>query len=322
MTATEVNDLVQRCRALSSTDLQSVIATLQDLLTSALIEESSEGRGVKRACETGGMQTSAAECCEGLTSSGTSPVRPPAEAYTCLSELFHYSGFRPGQEEVLHHVMQDSTPRKDVIAIMPTSAGKSMCYQIPGFVSKKLVIVASPLKALIHDQVREINERVQGAAAAWLGETDADGKVIDSSVKHNHGVCLRLAKLCKPVPGDKSQPLKFLFVTPELVSCSSLFHRYCAALYSKELLHTIVIDEAHCAVDWGYTFRESYLRLNLFRLKLCKTTPILAMTATASPATVERACKILGLQTDNDSVQIVRLPSIRANLASLLIVLQ
>ncbi|MBD7986168.1 ATP-dependent DNA helicase RecQ [Sporosarcina sp. Sa2YVA2] len=167
-----------------------------------------------------------------------------------LQRRFGYTEFRPGQQEVIEHVLEG----RDTIAVLPTGMGKSLCYQLPGYLMNGSVLIVSPLVSLMEDQVaqmRKNGEKRVVALNSFLSYSERE-KVI-RQLDH----------------------FKFIFVSPEMLS-----RRTVVDYFRKLQLALIVVDEAHCISQWGFDFRPDYLRLGDF-LKIIDRPPILALTATA-----------------------------------------
>jgi len=180
---------------------------------------------------------------------------PYPQPLDVLREVFGFQAFRPGQDTVIEQLVAG----KDVLAIMPTGGGKSLCYQIPALVRPGLAIVVSPLIALIKDQVDAL--RANGVAAAGLHSGLARDELMD--------VYSQLWR------GD----LKLLYVAPERI----LLPDFLARLQEMPLA-LIAIDEAHCISQWGHDFRPEYAELGRLR-HLFPHIPLVALTATADDAT-------------------------------------
>lgn len=168
-----------------------------------------------------------------------------------LKEYWGYDGFRPMQEEIINAAAEG----KDVLAIMPTGGGKSICFQVPGLMSEGLTIVVTPLIALMKDQVQNLCDRGIKAVAIHAGMTRHE---VDLALNH-------------AAYGD----IKFLYLSPERLG-TRLFQSYLDILNVSHL----VIDEAHCISQWGYDFRPDYLRIGELREVL--DAPVTALTATAT----------------------------------------
>ena len=180
---------------------------------------------------------------------------PYPQPLDVLREVFGFQAFRPEQDTVIEQLVAG----KDVLAIMPTGGGKSLCYQIPALVRPGLAIVVSPLIALIKDQVDAL--RANGVAAAGLHSGLARDELMDV-----YGQLWR---------GD----LKLLYVAPERI----LLPDFLARLQEIPLA-LIAIDEAHCISQWGHDFRPEYAELGRLR-HLFPHIPLVALTATADDAT-------------------------------------
>ncbi|NNE22792.1 MAG: RecQ family ATP-dependent DNA helicase, partial [Rhizobiales bacterium] len=172
-----------------------------------------------------------------------------------LKDTFGYDGFRPGQRDVVETILAGS----NVLAVMPTGSGKSMCYQIPALVSKGVAVVVSPLVALMQDQVTGL--QLAGVSAA----------TINSSQDFNTNADI----WCAAATGD----LKLLYLSPERLMREDML----ADL--KDLNITLfAIDEAHCISQWGAAFRPEYEMLTRLR-ELFPGVPIAAFTASADKVT-------------------------------------
>jgi ATP-dependent DNA helicase RecQ len=172
-----------------------------------------------------------------------------------LHDTFGFAALRPGQDEVVAAVMSGA----DVLAVMPTGAGKSLCYQLPAVVEGGLTLVVSPLIALMRDQVAAM--RALGVAAASLSSANA----------HEDN----LAALDQAAAGG----LRLLYAAPERLASPGL-----QARLTKIGLTRLAIDEAHCVSQWGHDFRPDYLQLGALHRAL-GSPPLLALTATADAMT-------------------------------------
>jgi ATP-dependent DNA helicase RecQ len=180
---------------------------------------------------------------------------PLATARAALKSVFGYDDFRPGQAEIVAAVLAG----QDVLAVMPTGSGKSMCYQLPALVDGALTVVVSPLIALMRDQVRQMAS--VGVPAATLNSAATDEEALEA---------WRLLR---------SGALRLLFVSPERLMADGL------AVRLKELgARRLAIDEAHCVSQWGHDFRPEYREIARVRAALGDV-PTLALTATADEAT-------------------------------------
>ncbi|MGH2584719.1 MAG: RecQ family ATP-dependent DNA helicase, partial [Dehalococcoidia bacterium] len=185
----------------------------------------------------------------------TSP--PPAADLAprdALQSLFGYADFRPGQEPVIDAVLAG----EDVLAVMPTGAGKSLCYQLPAFIMPGCTVVISPLVALMKDQLDSLPPALRERAA-----------VFNSTIERG----LLDAQTADLIAGR----LKLVYVAPERLRQRSFLHALQRAAISR-----LVVDEAHCISLWGHDFRPDYLFIPEV-VELLGGPPVLAMTATATP---------------------------------------
>ncbi|OTN77126.1 hypothetical protein A5886_002206 [Enterococcus sp. 8G7_MSG3316] len=168
--------------------------------------------------------------------------------------LLHYFGltnFRQGQKEVIESVLQ----QQNTLAIMPTGNGKSLCYQLPGYLLEGLVVIVSPLVSLMEDQVYGLQKQGEKRAIAFNSQlTGADRQYVLDHLK----------------------AYKFLFLSPEMLLQEAVLNRL-----SQVSIALFVVDEAHCVSQWGIDFRPEYLDLAYARNKLHSPTT-LALTATAT----------------------------------------
>jgi ATP-dependent DNA helicase RecQ len=178
-----------------------------------------------------------------------------AKAAATLKSVFGYDSFRPGQTEIIEAVLT----ARDVLAVMPTGSGKSLCYQLPAILDGGLTIVVSPLIALMRDQVGQMAS--VGVAAATLNSHN-DPRENDAAWESLEAGTLRL-----------------LFVSPERLSVDGF-----AARLKRAGARRLVIDEAHCVSQWGHDFRPEYRTLANAKAALGRL-PTLALTATADDAT-------------------------------------
>ncbi len=186
-----------------------------------------------------------------------------------LSLYWGYNRFRPLQEEIIQSVYSG----KDALALMPTGGGKSVTFQVPALVMEGLCIVVTPLIALMTDQVDNLKKRKIKAIAIHSGMTKEE---IDFSIDN----CIF---------GD----FKFLYVSPERLGTEIFRTRL-----PKMNICMIVVDEAHCISQWGYDFRPSYLKIAELR-DFIPESPILALTATATPAVINDITEKLRFREKN-----------------------
>ncbi len=182
-----------------------------------------------------------------------SQLSSPAAA---LKHYFGYDSFRPGQQEIVEAVLQN----QDLLVIMPTGGGKSLCYQLPALLKPGLTIVVSPLIALMQDQVQALQDN--GIGATFLNSTINGAEVRQRTDKILDG------------------KIKLLYVAPERMMSESFI--YFMDRVAEEIgISTLAIDEAHCVSDWGHDFRPEYRQLRQIRQRY-STVPVTALTATAT----------------------------------------
>lgn len=182
-----------------------------------------------------------------------------------LKKYWGYEQFRPKQLSIIESVLSG----KDVLTLLPTGAGKSLCYQIPVLCNKGIGIVVSPLIALMQDQVRDLKSR--NISAIHLG-----GEMDFYSQQ----------KVFKEI---KNGAYQFIYCSPEKLSQKNF-----QDFLQNIPIQLIAIDEAHCISQWGYDFRPSYRKLDIVK-NLFPSTPVLAMTASAIPLVQEDMIKQLAL---------------------------
>ena len=171
-----------------------------------------------------------------------------------LKDVFGFDGFRPGQEEIVEAV----TAGENVLAIMPTGGGKSLCFQMPALMRDGVTVVISPLIALMRDQVRALQELGVGAGALTSGNTPEETDAVWE--------------------GLEAGQLKLLYMAPERLAAGSVM-----GMLKRVGVKLIAVDEAHCVSQWGHDFRPDYLRIG--ELKRALNVPLAAFTATADAET-------------------------------------
>ncbi|MGH8518228.1 MAG: DNA helicase RecQ [Panacagrimonas sp.] len=180
-----------------------------------------------------------------------------ASLHAALKRSFGFDAFRPGQEAVVG----DALAGRDLLAVMPTGGGKSLCFQLPAVLSPGLMIVVSPLIALMQDQVRQLRE--SGIAAAFLNSSLGAGEAAQI--------------LAAAERGD----LRLLYLAPERLLTPDFFGGVLARLAQSPGLSAITVDEAHCVSEWGHDFRPEYRQLGMLRERW-PDVPVFAFTATAT----------------------------------------
>ena len=188
-------------------------------------------------------------------------------ARDALTRYYGYADFRPGQQSLIQAVLEG----RDALGVMPTGAGKSLCYQIPGIVLPGLALVISPLVSLMGDQVRSLIDA--GVRGSYLNSTLTPGQ---------QRTVLKRAE---------AGTYKIMYVAPERLA-DPLFREFA----SRIEIPLIAVDEAHCVSQWGQDFRPSYLAIRDFIEELPKRPPVIALTATATDAVRKDIASMLGLQ--------------------------
>ncbi len=176
------------------------------------------------------------------------------DATALLSSVFGFSAFRPGQAEIVEAVARG----RNVLAIMPTGGGKSLCFQLPALMRDGVTVVISPLIALMRDQVRGLREAGVVAGALTSGNTPEETDAVWAALE------------------DRS--LKLLYIAPERLASSGA-----ERMLKRAGVSLIAVDEAHCVSQWGHDFRPDYLRIGALRRDL--GVPLAAFTATADSET-------------------------------------
>ncbi len=175
------------------------------------------------------------------------------DKYTLLQQYFGHSSFRPGQETLIDALLDGH----DALGVMPTGAGKSMCYQIPALLLPGITLVISPLISLMKDQVMALCQA--GVPSAYL----------NSSLSYNQ-YCEALRRACNGA-------YKIIYVAPERLTTPGFLH-----FAEGTEISLVAVDEAHCVSQWGQDFRPSYLHIPEFVSQLPKRPTVAAFTATAT----------------------------------------
>jgi len=182
-----------------------------------------------------------------------------------LQKYWKHTSFRKSQEDIINAVLE----KKDVLTLLPTGGGKSVCYQVPTLVTKGVCIVISPLIALMHDQVNSLVNKGIKAIAITSQYSEHDIIIAFDNIQFGH--------------------IKFLYLSPEKLQSDLIQQKI------KQLdVSLIAIDEAHCISQWGHDFRPSYLQINILR-ELQPNTPFIALTATATEKVSSDIIKLLEL---------------------------
>ncbi|MXU64894.1 DNA helicase RecQ [Oceanomicrobium pacificus] len=173
-------------------------------------------------------------------------------AHAVLHDVFGFEAFRPGQEEIVRAILAG----EDVLAIMPTGGGKSLCYQLPALLRPGVTVVISPLIALMRDQTRALREQGVAAGALTSGNSEEETEEVFAALD--------------------AGALKLLYMAPERLSGAG-------QLLSRIGVSFLAVDEAHCVSQWGHDFRPDYLRIGELRRRL--GVPVAGFTATADAET-------------------------------------
>ncbi len=198
---------------------------------------------------------------------------PIEQAYLVLRQYFGYDDFRPGQKEIIQALLEGT----DALAVMPTSAGKSVCYQIPAVLMSGVSLVISPLVSLMGDQVRNLAETgISAACVNGMMSPLERGEVFRKALKGEYDL---------------------LYVAPERLSN----FEFIEFAYRAEI-PLVAVDEAHCVSQWGQDFRSAYLEIGDFVKGMPRRPAVAALTATATERVRADIVRLLGLQ---DPLQIV-----------------
>ncbi len=192
-----------------------------------------------------------------------------------LQQIWGYSEFRSPQEAIVQCLLE----QRDALIIMPTGGGKSLCFQLPALMQPGLTIVVSPLVALMENQVQELRQRRLPAALLHSEQPKQQRKQTLWALENQH--------------------LRLLYLSPETLLSEPVWARLCEPTLK---INSLILDEAHCLVQWGDTFRPVYHRLGAVRPALLQSKPagtqiaIAAFTATANPDAQQTIQQVLQLQ--------------------------
>lgn len=182
-----------------------------------------------------------------------------------LRQNFSMTSFRRGQLEIIASILQ----KKDVLAVLPTGGGKSLCYQFPAVYLKQLVVVVSPLIALMKDQVESLKKIGAPAGCLYSGQSDFEKRAVFSEIEKGG--------------------LFILYLSPERIQKEG-FRRW----IQNRAIALFAVDEAHCVSQWGHDFREEYSQLRILK-DLRPDVPVLALTASATPTVLDDISRNLNL---------------------------
>jgi len=186
--------------------------------------------------------------------------------FELLKKHFGYETFRLGQEKIIDHVVEG----RDVLAIMPTGGGKSLCYQLPALLNEGMTIVISPLIALMKDQVDGLNE--SGIPATYLNST------------------LSTQESNQRIDAIKDGQFKLVYVAPERLLTDQFY-----SLSQSIDISLVAVDESHCISQWGHDFRPSYKNITVFINRLKSRPVVTAFTATATSYVTKEIKELLEL---------------------------
>jgi RecQ family ATP-dependent DNA helicase len=216
------------------------------------------------------------------------PPTSPIDLAALLRRAFGFNSFLPNQEAVCRSVIEG----RDVLLVMPTGSGKSLCYQLPAIARGGTTLVISPLIALMEDQVAKLKARGFAVECIHSGRRRLDSR-----------------QACRDYLAGK---LQFLFIAPERLRVTGF-----PEMLAKRPVSLIVVDEAHCISQWGHDFRPDYRRLGQYVPSL-RPAPVIALTATATPpvqddiveqlALTKPARFIHGFRRANIAIEVVEVP--------------
>ncbi|TVR50975.1 MAG: RecQ family ATP-dependent DNA helicase [Puniceicoccaceae bacterium] len=185
-----------------------------------------------------------------------------------LANVFGFDAFRPGQEDVIGHLLAG----RSALAVFPTGGGKSLCYQLPALVLEGMTLVVSPLIALMKDQIDYLLSRGVRAARLDSSQSGEEARQVWSDLREGR--------------------LKLLYVAPERFASERFLQRL-----RRTAIGLMVIDEAHCISEWGHNFRPDYMKLARLAAEL-RVGRVLALTATATPPVAEDIRKSFGIERE------------------------
>ncbi len=206
-------------------------------------------------------------CAQAFQGVPFTPASALDEARGVLARTYGYPSFRPGQEELVAAILAG----RDALGVMPTGAGKSICYQVPGIMLPGLTLVVSPLVSLMGDQVRSLIDA--GVRGAYLNSTLTPGQQRTVMRRAREGT------------------YKIMYVAPERLEDPAFVE-----FASSMPVPLVAVDEAHCVSQWGQDFRPSYLGIGEFIKKLPKRPVVAAFTATATEKVRADIVRLLGLR--------------------------
>ena len=217
-------------------------------------------------------ETHAHPCVSGKDYSAAASFSWSEKVDDVRKRVFNINKFRPFQIETINATLS----REDVILIMPTGGGKSLCFQLPALVEDGITLVISPLISLMQDQV-DAMARISVEAALLTASSKKDEMNIVQKALTSRG-----------------SSLSMIYVTPERISKSKRFMHYLEKAYELQQLRRIIVDEVHCTSQWGHDFRPDYKKLSIIKHQF-PDVPILGLTATATARVLDDVKQILGI---------------------------
>lgn len=199
-----------------------------------------------------------------------------------LSKYFGHESFRPGQEDIVRDILNG----RDVLGVLPTGGGKSLCYQLPALMMEGLTLVISPLISLMQDQITQLHQ--QGIPAAYLNSSLQDQEYFD--------VLDRI----------RANELKLLYIAPERLDQEGFL-----AMMAQQDVSMIAVDEAHCVSQWGHDFRSAYRNIHTFIDYLPHRPVVTAFSATATDRVQDDIVKQLALRDPQIFINSFDRPNIR-----------
>lgn len=199
-----------------------------------------------------------------------------------LQKYFGYTNFRPGQEIIIQSILSN----QDVLGVLPTGGGKSICYQLPALLMNGITVVISPLISLMKDQVDSLQR--EGIAAGYINSSMDRQAYLDTITAMRRG------------------QLKLIYVAPE-----RLLNDWFSKELSQQNISMIAVDEAHCVSQWGHDFRQSYRNINQYIQQLTPRPIITAFTATATEVVRDDIIQQLELQSPQVFINSFDRPNIR-----------
>lgn len=199
-----------------------------------------------------------------------SSFAPPQSLEQSLKHFFGYDSFRPGQREIIEQALQ----KRDLLIIMPTGGGKSLCFQLPALLKPGITLVVSPLIALMQDQVTALQDN--GIAATFLNST-----LLPEEMRSRETAIMK-------------GKIKLLYVAPERL-LGERFLAFLDLVNAQVGISAFAIDEAHCVSEWGHDFRPEYRKLQQLRQRYPQI-PMMALTATATQRVREDIIEQLALK--------------------------